>query len=29
LIADGKIAEQWAGTDNLATLVQLGIVELP
>lgn len=28
-IEGGKIAEQWAGTDNLATLVQLGVVELP
>lgn len=28
-IEDGKIAEQWALTDQLAVVVQLGSVELP
>ena len=28
-IADGKIAEQWAVTDQLGMLAQLGLLELP
>lgn len=28
-IEDGKIAEQWALTDQLEVLVQLGLIELP